>query len=545
MSNYIISQIAPQPGIQRDKTKYSAASCTDGKWVRFYEGVPSKILGYKTLDYGSTQIVRSMLNVPVTGGNMMVMGRRNSVSSFVVDPSGNVTNFRSLTPALFPDEADTLWSFSVFNNQISDGGFEKREYIIAVPTQKALNVALSVPENIYTARVDSMDILTPLPASPIDPTPVKSSGGVVAAPPLLVALGQNGTISWTFPGEINNWHFEASGLGPQNSANIANSELVVGFPTPGADNPVILAWSLNQVVRTQWIPGQNPDGTTNAGTWISQVLQNSTTILSANCVIPYNQMFFWISSDQFYFYNGVVNRLPNSMNSNFFFDYLDYGSKSKVWGCVNAKYNEIWWFWPKKDTPNTPNGTVTECNHVIKYSLELKAWDDTPLDRSAGVPSSGYQHPVWASSALESVPQGGGHSQSYPVWTHERGLNKNIGLDPNDVGDQIFPIESYFETNYIDNFSADPQNNRSMRAARIELDLVQSGDMTLTVNTRAYPRTTPEVIGPYTFDENTDKIDDVYTQGRIISFVFRSNVVNGYYQMGKVNLDYKLGAVVP
>jgi hypothetical protein len=98
-------------------------------------------------------------------------------------------------------------------------------------------------------------------------------------------------------------------------------------------------------------------------------------------VIEYDGIFYWIGTDRFLCYNGVVQEVENKQNNNYFFDNLNYAQRQKVWVSKVPRWGEIWWFFP--------NGDNTECNDAIIYNVREKCWYDAGealgARRSAGV----------------------------------------------------------------------------------------------------------------------------------------------------------------
>jgi len=75
---------------------------------------------------------------------------------------------------------------------------------------------------------------------------------------------------------------------------------------------------------------------------------------------------------------------------------------------------------------------------------------------------------------------------------------------------------------------------------RFEPDLIQTGNMTLTVNTQDYARGPIVSSGPYTFTPTTTKID-LRVQGREMNLTFESNVVGGFYEINQCLVYYRTG----
>jgi hypothetical protein len=122
-----------------------------------------------------------------------------------------------------------------------------------------------------------------------------------------------------------------------------------------------------------------------------------------------------------------------------------------------------------------------------------------------------------------------------------------IGRDAID-GAEVLAIESYVETNDLGWVSGGPSQpamegaNRWLRLERVEPDFLMSGEMELYVTGRPYAQSQDDTTGPYTFDQDTNKID-MREQRRELRLKFRSNVAGGDYQLGKVILNADVGDV--
>jgi hypothetical protein len=127
------------------------------------------------------------------------------------------------------------------------------------------------------------------------------------------------------------------------------------------------------------------------------------------------------------------------------------------------------------------------------------------------------------------------------VYQHE------IGVDAID-GQNVEAIESYFETNDLGWVSGGPSQpapegaNRWLRVERVEPDFLMHGEMELIVTGRPYAQSQDAPSDPYVFDGNTNKID-MKEQRRELRLQFRSNVVGGDYQTGKIIISADIGDV--
>jgi hypothetical protein len=222
-------------------------------------------------------------------------------------------------------------------------------------------------------------------------------------------------------------------------------------------------------------------------------------------------------------FNGVVREIPNNLNQNWFFDNINFNARQKCFGFKIPRYGELWWCYPR--------GRATECTHAVVFNVREGYWFDTPLPdhddinqgRTAGIYADVYQRPFMVDN--DDNTSGGGRT----LWQHETAFDK-IRLS------SVSAIRSFFETHefsLLDQQMAD----KSLHVARVEPDLVQAGNMSLTVRGRANAKATvvdgaTETIfeTPATSDEETVKFKEVK---RLMSFKFESNIGGGNYELGK------------
>jgi len=156
-----------------------------------------------------------------------------------------------------------------------------------------------------------------------------------------------------------------------------------------------------------------------------------------------------------------------------------------------------------------------------------------------------------ANAASTGVANGGGAAVVYTIIVPNLcyGLwQEETGLDDVSYGN-AFAIKSYYQTNLISWIEKFPQDDRQIRIRRIEPDFVQSGDMTVVINTQSFAQSDTVSSTPYTYVPGQTTIEmakvDTTNMGRLVSFTFQSNVVGGDYLMGKIFYDYAPGDVRP
>lgn len=352
---------------------------------------------------------------------------------------------------------------------------------------------------------------------------IEVSGGIVMLFPYLFAYGNNGLIENCAAGDFSNWTSADS-----NKNNVSSTKVVKGLPLRGGTtSPAGLFWTLDSVVRVTYAP-------TTVGTqtfyWKYDLITQQSSILSSQCVIEYDGIFYWVGTDRFLTYNGVVQELDNKQNFNYFFDNLNYRQRQKVWASKVPRWGEIWWFFP--------SGTSEECNDAIIYNVREKVWYDAGqalgARRSAGVFSEVFRRPIWAGNVENTAGQ-------YTLWQHETGTNEVYT-------NRVNAIDSYFETNIIGARAGlvgaveQPGDNVWTRCERIEPDFVQVGDMEVVVTGKSYADDVDDPSEPYIFANDTLKID-MKEQRREMRLRFRSNTQNGDYFMGRTLLSLDTGDV--
>ena len=349
------------------------------------------------------------------------------------------------------------------------------------------------------------------------------SGGIVMLFPYLFAYGNNGLIANCAAGDFNNWTSADS-----NRNNVSSTKVVKGLPIRGGTtSPAGLFWTLDSVVRVTYAPTTVGSATLY---WRYDLITQQSSIMSSQCVIEYDGIFYWAGTDRFLMYNGVVQEVENTQNFNYFFDNLNYAQRQKVWCSKVPRWGEIWWFFPSGDS--------TECNDAVIYNVREKCWYDAGqamgARRSAGVFTEIFRKPVWAGWDQNTTGE-------YTLWQHETGTNEIYT-------NQVNAIESYFETNVIGTqaglvgSTSQPGDNLWTRCERVEPDFIQTGDMTLVVTGKGYADDSDDPSDPYSFGPSTLKID-MKEQRREMRLRFTSNVQNGDYFMGRVLLSVETGDV--
>lgn len=540
-----------QPGVQLDGTIFSSKYYTAAQWCRWYRGLPQKMLGYKQICNLNDAIPRGLFVLPDNPYFNVYTGDANSLTYFTIDSNGNhLGNLVDRTPLFFSQNPANLWQFDIMFSTVDNGAI-----IIA---NAGLN--LNAIDNTVATPVYFGDAYA---TTPFQPTGFTTAGGVVALHPYLFIFDANGNVTWT------NANDPTTKLG---SARVAASKIVAGLQVRGGNSsPAGLLWSLDALIRVTQV------GTTSVEFAFDTVTSQSS-ILSSEGVIEYDGVYYWVATDRFLTYNGIVQELPNSMSLEFFFNNLNFSQRQKVWAEKVTFKGEIWWHFP--------TGNNIECNHAVIWNVREKCWYDTSIARSCGYYEQTFNFPVWAGNTSNvggfavtwanydqsywanltgfTWAHWPATSASYSVWMHE------IGVDQN-VNGQLTAIPSNFQSGGISNVASDPDGNRPeidrwVYLYRFEPDFLQQGNLTLVVLGQEYARSpfvlstiswsqmtnltwsqlSPPAVplwmtwGDYVFTPSTIKID-MREQRREMYLQIISNAVGGYYEMGQSLMVARIG----
>lgn len=366
--------LTSKPGVRRDGTDLDSSYYANVVWTRFQRGKPRKIGGYAQLSGQLNSPIRSVYidsrNGQTTAHYLGKWGIQRQLLSGL-----SATGLVDRTPAGFTPSDSLTWSQAAMYS--ATGG--SYAALIAAATPDITDITSDVGGSVYAGDIGG---IAPLGLVSNGSGPVSVSGGVCVLQPFLVVYGSNGLIANSNANDFSaatGWTTGSSNY--TNSANVAGTKIVYGAPVRGGgQTPAGLFWALDAVIRMSFVGGTK--------IFSYDTLTQPTSILGKKTVVEVDGRFFWVGTDRFLMYNGIVQELPNQMSCNYFFDNLNYAYRNKVWGTRVSKYGEIWWFYPR--------GTDVECNDAIIYNYVENLWYDARATRSAGHSVQLYPKPVWA-----------------------------------------------------------------------------------------------------------------------------------------------------
>ena len=400
--------------------------------------------------------------------------RRHTLSLDASEMTGSFNR----TPADLVASDDNLWQTAILFDEGRD-----TITLIAHAAPSLNNIAADESRQIYAGDLRGTD--------PLEPIGLSVSGGIMVLQPFLVTYGSQGNVEWSNANEPRNFSTEGESAG--GGDDVTGSKIVRGLPIR---NRAGLLWSLDTLTLMSFVGG--------AAVFSFQEISKNVSVLSANGIVEYDGLFFWPGIDRFFMYSGVVRELPNPYSLRWFYENINMDRRQTVWGMPVPEFGEIWWFFPYQ--------AATEPDRAIIYNLRENCWYDTQMARTAGTPAKVLRYPLMAET---------GANNSAIVYKHEKGADAVEGAATTKIaahcetGPLGLPQRGQDRWSYVD---------------QMELDMAQTGDMTVTVTGREFPRSA-DVSKDFQVTPTETKVD-ASEQRRFQRFRFASDVVGGDFKMG-------------
>jgi hypothetical protein len=325
-------------------------------------------------------------------GNGYVVG--NTLSATAASIGGTGTGFSIKVATIndgFTESNLNLWQFdSTFDSQGSGN-----QLLLAHPGRNLAQIDQTVVTPVLAGNINGTTLSPLTDTSGTTPTGevIEVAGGVVVLHPYVFVYGDNGLIKNCVAGNPYDWNGADA-----NETNVSSTKIVKGLPVRGGSNaPSGLFWALDSLIRVSYTPTTvTVAGSPQTFYWRYDIISSQSSILSSQCVIEYDGIYYWIGVDRFLMYNGVVKEIKNTFNQNYFFDNLNYAQQQKVFVNKVPRFGEIWWYFPSGDSE--------ECNDAIVYNVREDCWYDAGgalgARRTAGYFSQVFHYPINAGATL-------------------------------------------------------------------------------------------------------------------------------------------------
>lgn len=215
---------------------------------------------------------------------------------------------------------------------------------------------------------------------------------------------------------------------------------------------------------------------------------------------------YWMSDDNFYSFNGRVNRL-NCTVKRYVFDAFNLSQRDKVFAGANAEFNEVIWLIPA-------NNSMEPSLYVI-YNILEDHWVYGSTFYTTFEDMNVFDNTITTGKVSNGDPMYYWNNEPVSVYT---GNNQ--------------ALSSYLESADFDLDDGD----KLMFIDRVIPDYtLENGDLQFSIETKLYPSGTPVTKGPYRIANTTTKID-FRARGRQASVKVSTADYNVKWRWGGVRL---------
>ena len=250
--------------------------------------------------------------------------------------------------------------------------------------------------------------------------------------------------------------------------------------------------------------------------------------LGANCgliaqhaAIEVNGRAYWMSDDSFYMYDGVVKKMPCSVQD-YVFDDMSYTNRNDIACGLNAAFNEIIWYYPSEN--------ATQIDRAVAYNYLENTWYTLSLGRTTWLGAYVYEQPIateYSASLTANVSTilGLTAGASY-IYEHESGNNQADGT----------ALSAFLTSGSVEIADGD----ELMSVSRLVPDFDNlTNNMTATLTLEQYPQSTANVTTTGTITSTTEKID-IRGRGRAVKIKYETNTVNDTaWRLGSTKLQLR------
>ena len=230
-------------------------------------------------------------------------------------------------------------------------------------------------------------------------------------------------------------------------------------------------------------------------------------LIAQHAAIEVNGVAYWMSDNAFYLFDGVVKKMPCSVQD-FVFDDLSYTNKNDIAVGLNTAYNEIIWYYP--------SANATQIDRSVAYNYLEGTWYTNSLGRTTWLGAYVYEKPIateFSSSTTANVSTILGLTAGASfVYEHETGNNQADGT----------AISAFLETGSVE--IADGDSLMSVSKLVPDFDNL-ANTMTATLTLEQYPQSSSNVTTTGSITSTTEKIN-VRGRGRAVKIKYQTSTVN-------------------
>ena len=230
-------------------------------------------------------------------------------------------------------------------------------------------------------------------------------------------------------------------------------------------------------------------------------------LIAQHAAIEVNGVAYWMSDDAFYLYDGVVKKMPCSVQD-FVCDNISYTNKNDIAVGLNTAYNEIIWYYP--------SANASQIDRAVAYNYLEGTWYTLSLGRTTWLGAYVYEKPIateYSASTTANVSTILGLTAGASfVYEHESGNNQADGT----------AITAFLETGSVE--IADGDQLMSVSKLVPDFDNL-ANTMTATLTLEQYPQSSANVTTSGSITNTTEKIS-IRGRGRAVKIKYQTNTVD-------------------
>ena len=447
------------PGVYRNGTDMqSTGRWRDASLVRWTDGTMQPVGGWLTRVSMTDQPLRGAIAWRDTGADRWFAA--GSFEGLFVGAASNTVY--EITPTSFSggtkDAAVNIGYGGSFYGTAAYGVARPDTGVYAAASTWSLDNwgEYLVACNSADGRLLEWQLNTANDAAAISGAPTNCSGLVVTSERFLFALGAGGNyrkVQWSDREDNTTW----SPLATNEAGDIelqTSGQIMLGIRTRG--QTLILTDQDAHAATYQGPPFVY--GFERVGSSCGSVSRIGAASVDAGV--------FWMGQRGFHVYAGGGVTDVTCDVADYVFGDINRTQISKVAAVANARFSEVWWFYP--------SGGSLENDRYVVYNFKENHWSIGELARTSGVDGGVFSTPIWMTPDGSAV-------------NHE-------------IGNQLSGGTAYAESGPVQFGSGD----NVMSATSFIPDEKTQGQATVTFKTRFHPNDTERSYGPYTMANPSD-----------------------------------------
>lgn len=522
-------------GINRDGSDFQEEYCIDGQWIRFVGGKIKKMYGQIALTNSHAIIdrINHFTIQNVQGGYKLFYATNTTLNSCDLNATLDSLN-----------NSQILANFNQANALVQSVRFldiNQNPCIAFLVTQNGQNMLNTVAATLWVKKLTDN---APAQEIGINQVPQKISGGILYANPYLLLYGNDGALLRSKTNNAVDFAGVDSGL-----ISLSSEKVIYGANARGgSNNPNLIFWTPSSVIYVTNVG--DPTNKVEPVDLQKEVISTNSSLMSSRSVVQYDALFYWLGTDRVFVYNGIVDKVINTMNLEYFYNNVDLTKKQMIYGYRVSRFSEVRWAYPEKVNTGNPN---IGCTREIVYNTVENCWYDCAIARDC----------VSIFETTGDIFSYGDAASNYPYnqanaylafWKHEIGT-----VEVRDGGRQEL-IPSFFSTPYMGLAAFDPSKqgksvDKYLVLDRIEPDFslprgqparTNADTLEVKVTYKKYAGSETVTTDPITYyltnlpplnNPSFGKID-MRVQGRFMYITFSSSYA---YDVGTILLNFKEG----